>query len=557
MKHFFIRLFYILLFLSNACTGLEEVPSVHSVTLTTGPIDLESLVVTGEIKTLGDGITNHGHVWSSTNNPPTIADNTTDLGAKLQPGSYSSSLNLFEAASTYVRGYAKDVYGRYFYGEVTTVGKANADFEVVNDNCPARCTITFNNLSSKNATTFTWNFGDGSEEEHNSNSTHEYTSPGTYNVRLIASGAGVLADTAVKSVTVSKVTFEKVYPGLGPARRIVQLPSEDYIIAGTTAGQGIYLAFIDKQGVLTGTKPLTSSASDEIGNMIVLSSGALAIVGTTADESTESTDILYIKTDQEGTPIGEPKRIAVTSGNDLGSDVLELVDCGNVECGIMILGQVINPNTQKGSVHLIKTNTDADVTAFSKSIPGTESQNGFDIMAMGDNFFIAGVSGTNATLWKLNSNGDIISGFPKVFDNDANNVAHSIVRTSSGELMMGGVISTGGSATANIYLIKTDLNGVPIFPFPLSVGSTTEGESGNALVAGSDNSILIAGKKSVNAYFIKVNSAGQKLWEGESGGRQNDYFSSALSTIDGGYIFAGSWDNSLYLVKTDSLGQKN
>ena len=60
--------------------------------------------------------------------------------------------------------------------------------------------VTFNN-NSANATTWFWNFGDGNTSSLIS-PTHTYTSPGTYNVTLIASDGGGCADTLVLPVPV-------------------------------------------------------------------------------------------------------------------------------------------------------------------------------------------------------------------------------------------------------------------------------------------------------------------------------------------------------------------
>jgi PKD repeat protein len=60
--------------------------------------------------------------------------------------------------------------------------------------------VAFTN-SSLNATTFTWNFGDG-ETSSSNNPTHTYPAAGTYTVQLIAEECG-LSDTANQTITIS------------------------------------------------------------------------------------------------------------------------------------------------------------------------------------------------------------------------------------------------------------------------------------------------------------------------------------------------------------------
>lgn len=59
-----------------------------------------------------------------------------------------------------------------------------ADFSIVNNNCIAPCEIRFSNLS-KNASAYTWEFGDG-ETSTEENPTHVYSDWGTFNVKLTA-----------------------------------------------------------------------------------------------------------------------------------------------------------------------------------------------------------------------------------------------------------------------------------------------------------------------------------------------------------------------------------
>lgn len=63
-----------------------------------------------------------------------------------------------------------------------------ANFSFSNNGCPAPCGISFNN-NSTNATTYEWNFGDGSQVSTQSNPTHTYNTSGFFTVTLIARNA--------------------------------------------------------------------------------------------------------------------------------------------------------------------------------------------------------------------------------------------------------------------------------------------------------------------------------------------------------------------------------
>jgi PKD repeat protein len=74
-----------------------------------------------------------------------------------------------------------------------------ASFTYSGANKPAPCTVSFTN-TSKNATSYHWNFGDGATSTLTS-PTHNFTSAGTFSVTLTATGAGG-SKTASKSVAI-------------------------------------------------------------------------------------------------------------------------------------------------------------------------------------------------------------------------------------------------------------------------------------------------------------------------------------------------------------------
>lgn len=75
-----------------------------------------------------------------------------------------------------------------------------ANFSFVGDsNNPAPCEVTFTN-SSTNATTYSWEFGDGQTSKESSPK-HTYTTPGTFSVKLTATGSAG-SNSTTKSITI-------------------------------------------------------------------------------------------------------------------------------------------------------------------------------------------------------------------------------------------------------------------------------------------------------------------------------------------------------------------
>lgn len=102
----------------------------------------------GNITDIGSSpVTNYGHVWSSTNTVPTIADSKTDLGIASAPRSFNSSLTGLQTnIAYYVRAYAINstgiTYGATQLFYTAKNDPANINFQVPPDNVTAT-TATF------------------------------------------------------------------------------------------------------------------------------------------------------------------------------------------------------------------------------------------------------------------------------------------------------------------------------------------------------------------------------------------------------------------------------
>lgn len=106
-----------------------------------------------------------------------------------------------------------------YHVEITTVGQCDqfeTDFSiqsitlpVAGFNCADSLDLEINQLiqftnTSTNATTFSWNFGDGFGFSSGTNGVYTYTSAGDYTVELIAESAQSCLDTAKKHIRVNK-----------------------------------------------------------------------------------------------------------------------------------------------------------------------------------------------------------------------------------------------------------------------------------------------------------------------------------------------------------------
>lgn len=101
---------------------VEEVASFTENSVETVSLDVINLIVEAKVNQLGDGIKQHGTIWSTnTNEVPNIELNTkTELGAQENVGQFEDILNqdLFEFNVSYnLVSYAVDVHDKVIYGD--------------------------------------------------------------------------------------------------------------------------------------------------------------------------------------------------------------------------------------------------------------------------------------------------------------------------------------------------------------------------------------------------------------------------------------------------------
>ena len=119
-----------------------------------------------------------------------------------------------------------------------------------------------------------------------------------------------------------------------------------------------------------------------------------------------------------------------------------------------------------------------------------------------------------------------------------------------------------GSGLADLYLVKTDYLGNPIWTRAYGGDST---DFGYDVQMTTDGGFIIVGNTTMNhiskdVYLVKVDSTGLVEWEKTFGGAGSDDGQSVRQTYDNGFIITGTTNSigngytDIYLIKTDSLG---
>ncbi len=360
----------------------------------------------------------------------------------------------------------------------------------------------------------------------------------------------------------SQITFEKTYGSLGTewGRAVQQTLDGGYIIAGYD-GYDVYLIKTNESGVLLWTKTYGGTDGDYGYSVQQTSDGGYIIAGGTKSFGAGSSDVYLIKTKANGDTLWT-KTYGKTF-DDRGYSVQQTSDNGYI-----IAGETYSFGADLWDVYLIKTNANGD-TLWTKTYGGTGEDYGRSVQQTSDDGYIIagntwsfGAGSADVYLIKTNESGDTL--WTKTYGGIRYDDGYSVQQTSDGGyIITGETYSFGTGSSSDIYLIKTNENGVSLWT--KNYGGTSY-DDGYSVQQTSDNGYIIAGLTesfgagSADVYLIKTNESGDTLWTKTYGGEDTDEGKSVQQTSDNGYIIAGYTFSfgagvyDVYLIKTDVNG---
>ncbi len=376
-----------------------------------------------------------------------------------------------------------------------------ADFTVQNDKCTAPCEMSFIN-NSKNAGTYTWDFGDGTSST-DQNPMHKFLGGSTYQVKLVAKGDGGSNGTAKTVSTVAP-------PGVNAAFTIVNnnctAPCTVNFTNQSSNASSYFWDFND------GTSSTQTNPSKEY-------------------RSAGSFQVKLSASGPGGSHTSQPQTVTIQSAVEKAPTKVWDSTIGG---GDLDICQTLVSHSDGGyfAFGLSKSNT-----GFEKS---ENSRGGFDYW-----------------LVKLNANGKKV--WDKTFGGSSDDIAFTVVPTSDGGALMAGFSSSNRSGDKSenskgkddIWLVKVNSNGGK--EWDRTIGGSEDDVNPRIIATPSDNGFLIlvesnsnqSGDKSENSrgerdyWLVKLNADGSKKWDKTIGGNKNEFPRSALATTDGGYLVYG------------------
>jgi hypothetical protein len=389
----------------------------------------------------------------------------------------------------------------------------------------------------------------------------------------------------VLPVWVFGITFEKKY-GTDNAEYgygVCQTPDGGYIAAGIAeTGEDsvdVYIVRTDSVGDTLWTRTYGKPEAIEIIlDIFQASEDEYVTVGYAIDSL--SIDIYLLKINLSGDTLWTRRYkgpLIVTFGFDgvLGPD-------GNY----VIVGSVASSHSPScsSSLYILRIDSSGDVLDTRQYGEGSEGGLSVNLVPDGGYIFTGWrkrgkkerLKEFNQRVWwprKTMSNDDIYlvrtdesldTLWTRTYGKDKEEEGHGVIPTEdNGFLITGFTESFSPDFTSDIYVIKTDSMGDTMWT-QIYGGDKSDG-AGRGFMA-SDGNYVIPGytesfdakaqPNSHNSYIIKIDRFGNLLWERVYGDNTSeDWVFSGQETLDKGFIFVGSREGDLYLIKTDSTGR--
>jgi len=376
----------------------------------------------------------------------------------------------------------------------------------------------------------------------------------------------IAASAPVNIIGEITLEFEKTFGGgsYDEGSSVHQTSDGGYVVAGFTNSYGagsddVYLIKTDGSGNLVWTQTFGESAIDKGNSVQQTSDGGYVIAGYTASYGAGSNDVYLIKTDGSGNPVWT--QTFGGSDYDHASSVQQTSDGGYI-----VAGWTSSYGAGSGDVYLIKTDGSGNPD-WTQTFGGSSNDGGSSVQQTLDGGYIVagftesyGVGYSDVYLIKTDGSGNPV--WAQTFGGSWYDYGYSVQQTLDGGYIVAGTTASYGAGADDVYLIKTDGSGNPVWTQTFGGSGVDRGRSvqqtsdGGYIVAGGTSSY---GVGSADVYLIKTDGSGNPVWTQTFGGSDYDQGSSVQQISDGGYIVAGGTVSNgagsmdVYLIKTKKV----
>ncbi len=307
---------------------------------------------------------------------------------------------------------------------------------------------------------------------------------------------------------------------------------------------------IERQIAVKGRRGLSLPRADRLGWIGI----CLALVALPHDSGAQAPDTLWART-FGGANI------------DIAHSVQQTADGGYV-----VAGYTRSFGAMSGRNVLLAKFGSGGGSQWHNAFGGNDDDEGYAVQQTADGGYIVaghtksfGAGGKDVLLVKAYASGD--QEWLRTFGGASDDEGYAVQQTADGGFIIGGVTSSYGAGSRDMWLIKTDADGNESWRRTHG-GMSSDGAWSVQQTA--DGGFILAGWTFSyglgylgNAWLVKADSLGYHEWNRAFGGADVDRAHAVQQTADGGYIIAGYTDSygaglyDMLLIKTDPAGNQD
>jgi hypothetical protein len=340
--------------------------------------------------------------------------------------------------------------------------------------------------------------------------------------------------------------WTQTYGGSGEEKgwSVQQTTDGGFIITGDTYTYGagisdVYLIKTDSSGDTLWTKTFGGSLWEHSYSVQQTLDGGYIIAGSTQSFSAGFEDFYLIKTDSLGNEVWS--QVFGGGGGDDGRYVRQTSDGGYV-----MTGRTMSYGAGYYDVWLIKTDESGNLI-WSQTYGGGDADEAWSVQQTSDGGYIIagstvsyGAGSEDVYLIKTDESGNQI--WSQTFGGSNVDNGYGVVQTSDGYYLVTGYTRSFGAGYADLYLIKTDESGNPIWEQTFGGSAWEEGfcvqqtSDGNYIIVGCTFSY---GVGAGDVYLIKTDESGNQIWSQTFGGTGQERGYCVQQISGEGYVIAG------------------
>jgi hypothetical protein len=372
---------------------------------------------------------------------------------------------------------------------------------------------------------------------------------------ITATARDAAGNTATDTLTVIyTLVWQSSFDGAGRAYSVQAASDGGYVVSGDNAAGAAFLLKLDAYGNDQWYWPYGGVEDDTRAYAVqATADGGYIVAGSTYLSGFNYTAAYVVKTDSSGNLQWE-NTYEGGDNNAVAYSVQATADGGYIIAG-----------SSWSSLYLLKIDADGVFqwdNIFSGPTGYGASATSLQVTSDGGYIITGSVStidGTDVYLLKTNAAGEMV--WQRSFGGGNYDIGNFVQVTPDGGYIIAGTTSSYGSGSYDVYLIKTDANGVS--EWEKTFGGLDYDE-GHCVQVTSDGGYIVAGStysygngEQSDIYLIKTDADGELLWQRALGEGLDVFARSVLVAPDGGYVVAG-YDgvegSFVYVIKTDAHG---